>query len=42
MSQTYTRLLYHIVFSTKERRPLLTPEIHPYMGGIIKRLGGWS
>lgn len=40
MSQTYTRLLYHVVFSTKERRPLLTPEIHSYMGGIIKRLGG--
>jgi len=41
MSQTYTRLLYHIVFSTKERRPTIKPEMHLYLGGIIKRLGGF-
>lgn len=40
MAQTYTRLLYHIVFSTKDRRPQLVPDVHPYLGGIIKRLGG--
>lgn len=26
MSDSYTNLLYHLVFSTKERRPLITPE----------------
>jgi putative transposase len=40
MSQTYARLLYHIVFSTKERRPQIRPDLHLYLGGIIKRLGG--
>jgi putative transposase len=44
MSQTYTRLLYHVVFSTKDRAPSITdalkPNMHAYMGGIIKRLGG--
>lgn len=29
MSDSYTNLLYHIVFSTKERRPLITPEYEP-------------
>ena len=29
MSDSYTNLLYHIVFSTKERRPLITPECEP-------------
>ena len=44
MAQTYTRLLYHIVFSTKDRRPLINPrlktDLHPYLGGIVKRLKG--
>ena len=44
MSDSYTNLLYHIVFSTKDRRPLITSEIEPqlydYIGGIIRRLGG--
>jgi REP element-mobilizing transposase RayT len=44
MSDSYTNLLYHIVFSTKDRRPLTTSEIEPqlydYIGGIIRRLGG--
>jgi putative transposase len=40
MAQTYIRLLYHVVFSTKDRAPQLTPAIHPYLGGIVKRLGG--
>ena len=38
MSHTYTNLLYHIVFSTKERRPFidaeLKPRLHGYLGGI--------
>src|SRR5688500_13674587 len=44
MSDSYTSLLYHIVFSTKDRRPLITSEIEPqlydYIGGIIRGLGG--
>src|SRR6266481_1953453 len=46
MSDSYTNLLYHIVFSTKERRPLITPEyevrLYDYIGGTIRRLGGIS
>ena len=41
---SYTRLLYHIVTSTKERRPFLRDEVldrlKPYLGGMIKTLGG--
>ena len=44
MAQTFTHLLNHVIFSTKERRPLLTAEIRPrlfsYMGGIIRDLHG--
>ena len=44
MATTYTNLLYHLVFSTKERRPLMTAsmraELYPYIGGIIRRLEG--
>jgi putative transposase len=40
MPSTYTQLLYHIVYSTKERRPLITPDMEPslysYLGGIIR------
>jgi len=40
----YTSLMYHIVFSTKERRPLITPEALPrtcqYIGGIIRNADG--
>ena len=46
MSDSYTNLLYHIVFSTKERRPLITPEyeerLYDYVGGTIRKLGGIS
>jgi REP element-mobilizing transposase RayT len=46
MSDSYTNLLYHVVFSTKERRPLITPEYEPrlyeYIGGIVRGLGGIS
>lgn len=41
---TYTNLLYHLVFSTKERRPLIRPEfserLHEYIGGTLRGLGG--
>ena len=44
MAQTFAHLLNHVIFSTKERRPSLKPEIRPrlfsYMGGIIRDLGG--
>jgi len=44
MPGTYTNLLYHIVFSTKERQPLITPdvkeELYRYIGGIIRAEGG--
>ncbi|MCI0360970.1 MAG: IS200/IS605 family transposase [Planctomycetaceae bacterium] len=44
MAGTYTNLLYHIVFSTKERRQLVTAaieeDLHGYMGGIVKGLDG--
>ena len=46
MSDSYTNLLYHIVFSTKDRRPLITPEyevrLFDYIGGTIRGLGGIS
>lgn len=35
---TPTPILYHIVFSTKDRRPFITPEyefiLHDYIGGL--------
>ena len=40
MAQTLTRLLVHVVFSTKERRNLITaavePQLHAYLGGICR------
>jgi putative transposase len=44
MPDSYTNLLYHIIFSTKDRRPLITdfyePRLCEYIGGTIRRLGG--
>jgi REP element-mobilizing transposase RayT len=44
MAHTYTNLLTHALFSTKDRRPIIKPEIksdlYVYMGGIITNLGG--
>ena len=41
MANTYTSLLYHIVFSTKNRQPWLTLEIEgrvwAYIGGIARK-----
>ena len=40
MSHTYCCSLFHCVFSTKERRKIIAPEIQPrlwaYMGGIAR------
>ena len=37
---THTQILYHIVFSTKDRRPVLSDsrrdELYMYMTGVIK------
>ena len=41
---THTHLLYHIVFSTKYREPLITDEarepLYSYIGGIIRERRG--
>ena len=41
---SYTCLNYHIMFSTKQRRGLITPAVLPrlcaYLGGMIKTQGG--
>ena len=41
---SYSKLLYHIVFSTKERRPFLKedtlPRVRDYVAGIIHSEGG--
>ena len=43
VAHTYTKLLVHCVFSTKERRGLipqaLQPDLWAYMGGIARRNG---
>jgi REP element-mobilizing transposase RayT len=44
MSHTYSNLIYHVVFSTKERVPLITkqtrPELYAYLGALVKELKG--
>jgi len=44
MPGSYCNLLYHLVFSTKERRPLIAPAIKPrlqeYVRGILKKEEG--
>ncbi len=44
MPSTYTNLLFHIVFSTKHRQPLITcdlrEELYRYIGGILRSEGG--
>ena len=44
MPSTLTNLVYHIVFSTGERRRLITDDVredlHAYMGGTIRGEGG--
>jgi putative transposase len=46
MPRSYTNLIYHIVFSTKDRCPLITADreerLYEYIGGIIRGLGGIS
>jgi len=44
VGHSYTNLLYHIVFSTKERQPWLDQELnarlYDYLGGAIRSEGG--
>ena len=44
MSQTHCNLIYHLVFSTKERRPYLASdirtEVHRYLAGAIQGIDG--
>ncbi len=46
MPKSYTNLIYHIVFSTKDRLPTITPDrqerLYEYIGGTIRGLGGIS
>lgn len=43
MPHTFTDILIHALFSTRDRRPILDTtlrsELFSYMGGILKRLG---
>ena len=40
MPNSYTCLYYHVIFSTKDRLPLIDPalrdRLHEYMGGIVR------
>ena len=46
MSHTYTNILIHALFSTKDRQPWLVPRIREetfsYLGGAVNALGGQS
>jgi REP element-mobilizing transposase RayT len=46
MAHTYTNILIHALFSTKDRHPWLSPEVRDevfrYLGGTINELGGQS
>jgi putative transposase len=44
LTQTCGNIVVHLIFSTKDRSPLITPEIRPdlfaYLGGIIREMLG--
>ena len=44
MADNLTNLLFHIVFSTKDREPLIRPafrdELQKYIAGIVRNEGG--
>jgi putative transposase len=44
MPGTYTKPYYHIVFSTKNRKPLINQpietDLHKYISGVIRNLEG--
>jgi putative transposase len=45
MPSTYLSLHYHLVFSTKNREPVIAPgwvaRLHDYLGGTVRGLGGF-
>jgi putative transposase len=44
VGHTYTNILLHLIFSTKDRRPALDPDLRaklvPYVAGILDNIGG--
>jgi hypothetical protein len=40
MPHSHTHLLTYIIFSTKDRRPMIAPdisaELHAYIGGVVR------
>jgi len=44
VAHTFTNLLTHVIFSTKDRAPAILPglkgKLHAYMGGIVRELDG--
>jgi len=44
MSRTFTNLLTHVIFSTKDREPWIRretkTELHAYLGGLVRELKG--
>jgi REP element-mobilizing transposase RayT len=44
MPGTYSQILLHVVFSTKHRKPSITPEVaerlYPFIGGIVRTENG--
>lgn len=42
MPSAYTQNFYHVVFSTKHREPVISPELeqrlYPFIGGIMRGL----
>lgn len=46
MPTTYTSLHYHLIFSTKNREPLIDDlwraRLHEYLGGMVRGFGGAS
>jgi len=44
MGDTFTNLVFHVVFSTKERVPLISGEfqerLYDYIGGVVRGQGG--
>jgi REP element-mobilizing transposase RayT len=43
MAHTSANVLVHVIFSTKQRRPLIRPaiksDLHAYLGGIVREMG---
>ena len=44
MAGTFSKIVVHVVFSTKDRLPMMTAStrgiVFPYLGGIVKGMGG--